>query len=522
MSDEEVKKLYGIIQQYSPDMADDFLSADDQQAWFNENSRMLESLHGFTDKYKNTAQLKTNRLKGLSELYEQQSVYQDNDGNVMLPTEERMASFRKEYPGIGEDEIVEWFNKSNEYKKFYEDEAEKEAQKNLRKKEVKDWPWYQDLIASDYEKQRYIDDPKSALFGEQAPKLGEAESTRWGSIGDLTAGVAGSIGDAVPGLGGVVIGPVIRGARDVTHKVTGSPYQKDLTQIAKDFGKDITVNAGAWLLPNMRKTAKAADLFADPEVARALEVAQETKNIQKGLSPVAQHYHIPEQEVIDKYRELGVAYPHNDIALAKAIDDMPASELKSELQKIVNSTPLNKPLNRAKIQETTKNYANQTNKFTQDVQKYNQEIMAPAGAQDYGVRTMIVNGKPTEVVISPEASQRVAELAGNSGNYMANALKAKSYDELSNLQKLKYRGNQFAHAMNSGYPGQLFMQEFYTGVGRGKSPTIVETAIRKKELEDRIDNVISTYSSLWSKTKKPLGYESNPIIKKAWDKWSKQ
>lgn len=522
MSDEEVKNLYSIIQQYSPDMADDFLYANDQQAWFNENSRMLESLHGFTDKYKSAAKLKTDRLKGLSELYEQQSVYQDNDGNVMLPTDERIESFRKEYPGIGKDEIVEWFNKSNEYKKFYEDEAEKEAQKNLRKKEVKDWPWYQDLIASDYEKQRYIDDPKSALFGEQAPKLGEADSTRWGSIGDLTAGVAGSIGDAVPGGRGVAIGPIIRGIRDITHKVTGSPYQKDLTQIAMDFGKDIGINAGAWLLPNLRKTAKAADLFADPEVTRALQVAQETKNIQSGARSVAKHYGIPKQEVIDKYREIGVAYPHNDIALAKAIDDMPASELKTELQKIVSSTPSNKPLNRAKIQEITNNYVNQTNKFTQDIQKYNQEVMAPAGAQDYGIKTMNIRGRPIEVVVDPQTSKRAADLAANGNTYMANALKAKSYDELSNLQKLKYKGNQFAHAMNSGYPGQLVMQEFYTGVGRGKSPTIVETAIRKKELEDRIDNVISTYSSLWSKTKKPLGYESNPIIKKAWDKWSKQ
>lgn len=522
MSDEEVKKLYGIIQQYSPDMADDFLSADDQQAWFDNNSRMLESLHGFTDKYKNTAQLKTDRQKGLSELYEQQSVYEDKDGNVMLPTEERIEAFRKEYPGIGKDEIVEWFNKTNEYKKFYEDEAKKEEQKNLRKKEVKDWPWYEDLIASDYEKQRYIDDPKSALFGEQSPKLGEADSTRWGSIGDLTAGIAGSIGDAVPGLGGVVIGPAIRGTRDLTHKFTASPYQKEWSQIAKDFGKDIGINAGAWLLPNMRKTAKAADLFADPDVARALQVAEETKNIQSGARTVAKHYGIPSQEVIDKYRDIGKAYPHNDIALAKAIDDMPASELKTELQKIISSTPPNKPLNRAKIQEVTNNYVNQTNKFTQDIQKYNQEIMSPSGAQDYGVKTITIGGKPVEVVINPEISKKAAEIAGSNSTYMANALKAKSYDELNKMQKLKYRGNQIAHALNSGYPGQLFMQEMYTGVGRGKSPTIVETAIRKKEFEDRINSVISTYSSLWSKTRKPLGYESNPIIKAAWDKWSKQ
>lgn len=521
MSDEEVKKLYGIIQQYSPDMADDFLSADDQQAWFDNNSRMLESLHGFTDKYKNTAQLKTDRQKGLSELYEQQSVYEDKDGNVMLPTEERIETFRKEYPGIGKDEIVEWFNKTNEYKKFYEDEAKKEELKNLRKKEVKDLPWYEDLIASDYSKQRYIDDPNASIIGKQG-KFNPLSTQGAEELMDVGLGVAGSIGDAIPGIGGVAIGPIVRGTRDLAHIAYDSPYQKDLTQIATDFGKDIGLNAAAWMLPNLRKTAKAADMFADPDVARALQAAEETKNIQSGARSVAKHYGIPKQEIIDKYRDIGKAYPHNDIALAKAIDDMPASELKTELQKIVSSTPPNKPLNRAKIQEVTNSYVNQTNKFTQDIQKYNQEIMSPSGTDGYGVKTITIGGKPVEVIINPEISKKAADIAGSNSTYMANALKAKSYDELSNMQKLKYRGNQIAHALNSGYPGQLVMQEMYTGVGRGKSPTIVETAIRKKEFEDRINSVISTYSSLWSKTRKPLGYESNPIIKEAWDKWSKQ
>lgn len=509
MTEQEIETMVNKIGEVAPDQVGAFLSNPD-----NFDYSVLEEYSDFTDKYRNVADFVGDKA-GIKA-----TIWEDFKGK--FPTDARFQSLQEKYPWLNKEDLKNWFDKTNEYKKFYEDEAEKEAQKNLRKKEVKDWPWYEDLITSDYEKQRYIDDPESALFGEQSPKLGEAKNTRWGSIGDLTAGVAGSIGDAVPGLGGVVIGPAIRGTRDLTHKFTASPYQKEWSQIVKDFGKDIGVNAGALLLPNMRKTAKAADLFADPEVARALQVAQETKNIQSGARSVAKHYDIPKQEVIDKYREIGVAYPHNDIALAKSIDDMPASELKSELQKIVSSTPPNKPLNRAKIQETTNRYVNQTNKFTQDIQRYNQEIMAPAGTQEYGVKTITIGGRPVEVVIDPQTSKRAADLAANSSTYMANALKAKPYDKLSNVQKLKYRGNQIAHAFNSGYPGQLLMQEFYTGVGRGKSPTIVETAIRKKEFEDRINNVISTYSSLWSKTKKPLGYESNPIIKEAWDKWSKQ
>ena len=521
MSDEEVKKLYGIIQQYSPDMADDFLSADDQQVWFDNNSRMLESLNGFTDKYKNTAQMKTDRWKGLTELYEQQSVYEDKDGNVMLPTDERIETFRKQYPGIGKDEIVEWFNKTNEYKKFYEDEAKKEELKNLRKKEVKDLPWYEDLIASDYSKQRYIDDPNASIIGKQG-KFNPLSTQGAEELMDVGLGVVGAAGDAIPGLGGVVAGPVARLTRDVAHKVTDSPYQKDWTQIRKDLGKDVAFNGAAWILPNLRKTAKAADIFADPEVVRAMQVAEETKNIQKGARDVAKHYDIPSQETIDKWTKTGKPYPHNDIALSNAIDNMPQSELKTELQKIVQSTPADKPLNRKTIQETTKNYVNQTNGLMQDIQKYNQEIMAPAGASEYGVKTVMIGGKPVEVVINPELSKQAAELAGKGNNYMKNALKANTYDQLRMKQKLMYKGNLLAHMLNTGYPGQMLTQEGYTVIGRGKEPKIIETEARKEEFNNRVNNVISTYSSLWSKTRKPLGYESNPIIKEAWDKWSKQ
>jgi hypothetical protein len=508
MSEQEIETIVNKIGEVAPDQVAKFLANPEGFDY-----SVLEGYTDFTDKYRNVADFLGDKA-GIKA-----TIWKDLDGK--FPSKARFNSLQEKYPWLSEEELKEWFDKTNEYKKFYEDEARKEGEKNLRKKEVKDLPWYEDLIASDYSKQRYIDDPNASIIGKQG-KFNPLSTQGAEELMDVGLGVAGSIGDAIPGVGSVFLGPAARTTRDVAHKLYESPYQKDWNQIRFDTGKDIGLNAAAWLLPNMRKTAKAADMFADPEVVRVMQIAEETKNIQNGARSVAKHYGIPSQEIIDKYRDIGKAYPHNDIALTKAIDNMPASELKTELQKIVSSTPPNKPLNRAKIQEVTNNYVNQTNKFAQNIQKYNQEIMAPTGAQDYGVKTMNIGGKPVDVVIDPKTSKMAADLAGSNSTYMANALKAKSYDELSKMQKLKYRGNQIAHALNSGYPGQVVMQEMYTGVGRGKSPTVVETAIRKKELEDRINNVISTYSLLWSKTKKPLGYESNPIIKEAWEKWRNQ
>lgn len=493
MSDEEVKKLYGIIQQYSPDMADDFLSADDQQAWFNENSRMLESLHGFTDKYKNTSQLKTDRLKGLSELYEQQGVYQDNEGNVMLPTEERIASFRKEYPGIGEDEIIDWFNKSNEYKKFYEAEAEKELQKNLRKKEVKeDLGFLDNFLTSDYSKQRYIDDPNASIIGKQG-KFNPLSRQGAEELMDVGLGIAGAVGDAIPGLGPSFLGPAARAVRDVAHIAYDSPYRKDWTQIGIDIGKDVGTNLGAALLFNARTGARLASNAADKDVKYALEAARETEHIKSGLPQVAEHMHIPSKSEIEFYRAANLPYPSSDRVLRNTIKDMPDSELKNELVKEV-FTEAGRPINRKEVQRIYQKYLTQTQPGMRETVRLADDYMRPMAK---------VGNEPVT-------------------QYLRNVADAKTFSELSKYQKAQYLANQAAMAINSGKVGQVAVQELATGHGRGANPKLIETALRKKEFDERINNVISTYSSLWSKTKKPLSYESNPIIKEAWDKWSKQ
>lgn len=148
-------------------------------------------------------------------------------------------------------------------KEYYDAEVKgrhDQAMRKKREKEVKDWGWkgggwrnvLRQLLVSDYEKQRYIDNPNAALFGEQAPSIGSAPETRWGSATDLGLGVAGAVADVMPGWGGILGGPAIRSVRDVGHVVLGSPYQKEAGQILSDFASDAGINAGANYLTNFR------------------------------------------------------------------------------------------------------------------------------------------------------------------------------------------------------------------------------------------------------------------------------
>ena len=132
--------------------------------------------------------------------------------------------------------------------KLVKNRIDEEKGRERRAKEVEEMKWYdpQNWATSDYEKQRYINDPDASIIGKEGNgkwyNKGEA-------ISDLAYGVAGGVADLLPGVGGMVVGPAIRGARDIQHKVTDSKYQKDSGDIAGDFGKDLFVNVGSDVLP---------------------------------------------------------------------------------------------------------------------------------------------------------------------------------------------------------------------------------------------------------------------------------
>ena len=492
MSDEEVKHLYGLISDYSQDMADDFLNSEDHKAWFELNKRTLESLSGFTEKYKNAEELRADKQKALSELYNAQKGYTDINGNVLIPTAERIETFKKKHPGIGDDEITEWFDKTNNYLQEYKTDATNEANKNLRKQEVKDdWGW-RNLVASDYAKQRYIEDPESSLFGAQAPAIGEAKNTRTGAAFDLGAGIAGAAGDFVPGWG-ALIGPTIRAGRDAGYYFSNSPYKKDPEQIVKDIGTDYATNLAAWKILNARKAEKIAGEMTSSKVERALKAADEQKNVIKGLSDVSEHMATPSRETVLAYRMAKEPYAHNDIILEHTIQDMPNSPLKTELMQAIKRNP-GTPINRKKVNEIWNKYFTQSNAYSREAIKQGEEMMIP-------------QSKIGDYKVTP---------------YLRNQASSPRFNELGLLDKFEYTGKRVAEMANRGWPGQIVAQEAATLAGRGSKPNIVETALKKSEKDATIDRIISSYSLLWNKDKEPLEAKKSPIIKAAWEKWSNQ
>lgn len=469
MTKEEIQTMANKIGEVAPKLAAKFIADPD-----NFDYSQLEYVTKFTDKYKNVADFVGDKA-GIKA-----NIWQQLEGK--FPTKARLQSLQQEYPWLNEAELKDWFDKSNAYKAEYEAEREAAAARKKRELEVKDWGW-RDFIASDYEKQRYLDNPNEALFGEQAPALGEAPETRVGSAADLATGVAGGIADVAPLPFGAQIwaGPAIRAARDVGHKVSGSPYQKDLSDLGADVIKDISFNLGAAFLANAKRGARIASLASDPKVGEALAIADETRNIQKGIQEVAPYADLP-KTVED------VKYMPSDAELYSAVHNMPESELKNELIPLVSDFT-NRPINRVDINKQFAKYSLEAN--------------------------------PTAIKLNKallKQNQLPMSFEGNS-NFYNRALTTPTFEDLSLKNKLMYGANRAVEKFNVGYPGQAILQGMNTATGRGTPPNIIETALRQKEKEDTIDRMISSYSLLWNTKNPPPEAKDSPLIKAAWEKW---
>lgn len=463
MTQEELETMANKIAKVAPDQLPAFL---DNPETFNYN--VLEGYSDFTNKYKNIADFIGDKNAIKAQIW--------NNLNGKFPSDARFQTLQKQYPWLNKEDLKEWFDKTNEYKEFYKAEAEKETNKNLRKKEVQnDW-LMRSLIASDYEKQRYIDDPNSALFGDQSPSLGDASGTRWGSIGDLGAGVLGAAGDALPGIYGM-IGPAIRAARDVTHKVTDSPYQKDWETIGKDVVLDAGINGGAWLLSNARKAARGASEVANSRVQDLLNVTEEGDRIRKGL-----------QTFKGNYLKGAPDYKLSEIARS-----LPNSQFKTDLLKITE-TPLGKSIDHKALQEMLGQYSVETMPASETFVRAVRQQDIPLGDNLFKHNT----------------------------GYLDKVSRTPARQQLTGKEKVSYILNRLVPEVNKGKLGQALVQESATLTGRGSRPNIVETSLRKAEQDATIDRIIANYSLLWNKDKEPIEAKNNPVIKAAWKKWSKE
>lgn len=210
---------------------------------------------------------------------------------------------------------------------YWDDEKqsqEYEAGREKRKQEVKDWGW-RNALASEYEQQRYIDDPNKALFGKEAPTLGNAPETRGWALADLglgAAGVAADVGTSFlktnPVTFGIasVTGPSIRSTRDLLHYNLDDEYKKDLGTIAKDFRNDVLSNASIEGLANARQLTRMVK-NTEGNVGKALRNRELIRENEK---------------LTNKFGNADDIVKTSNSDLYLKIDNLPQSQLKTNLK----------------------------------------------------------------------------------------------------------------------------------------------------------------------------------------------
>lgn len=219
-------------------------------------------------------------------------------------------------------------------KQFWDDEQrarEYNAGRLRRTKEIKDWPLWKQVLASDYSKQRYIDEPDASLFGKEG-KFNPYSRQGQEELSDVIFGGFGAAADAIPGYGAVA-GPTLRAVRDIKHKVTDSPYQKEWSNIGQDALTDAAINAGVEFMPTAilnrgrrlgKNIGKTDELISD--YAASVNVAQRQK-----ANDAALEYLKKNEGMFDDARVAQIR-----------VNAMPESDIKNDLVKLVNSDDYSK------------------------------------------------------------------------------------------------------------------------------------------------------------------------------------
>ena len=281
----------------------------------------------------------------------------------------------------------------------------------------RNWSTLDRLLSSDYEKQRYIDDPKSAIFGYEAPGFMGSSA---GAKADLISGIAGGVADVATAPWPILntfAGPSIRLGRDLVHKYD-SPYQKDWNEIGTDAFKDASLNAFSSMMANTRRLSRIASKAVSPDVKSAYELSIVTDDIKKGLS--------------------SLPTPSNSQEFAYAVRNMPDSPLKQDL-----------------ISTFDKNGKLVDDKAAEEIiRKYSRDVKDVWQSANELVMTGQVQGK-----LPPHTS------------FMEQVLTTPKPTGVG--QKLEYGLLRGVDKLNVGAPGTIAFESGYNLTGRGSKPQTV-------------------------------------------------
>ena len=419
--------------------------------------RLLEENPNFTDKYRNVDDFLGNKYKILGDLYKQL------DGKK--PSKARMESIQEKYPFINREELENWFEKTNKYRADIEAEDKRIEGINRRTREVKeDWDPIKKAIASEYEIQRYINEPEKAIFGKEAPGI---VGSSLGAKADLATGLAAGAADLVPVPYISPVGAILRGTRDVGHKIAGSPYQKDWGQIAKDVGTDAALSLGTLGLANTRKAARVASALAPEEVRKAYNIGNEVKAIDKGLDKMYD------------FRSL------SNTEIAKRINQLPESELKSALKAETDGF-VSKGINRDRVESILDNY---------------EDVVAPGFSQRIG--EMVDQGKTFSNAPKFLETQIVNPPIRGKGN------------------KLMLGALRVSDAINTGKPGYMMFQGIHNVAQRGATPNIIQSVLQGEKANEQKKWYKKEYDRDWRAGFVPNKKEGDPLWE-AYKEWKEE
>lgn len=402
--------------------------------------------------------------------------------------------YQADFEDVKREDFDKALSKMKEY--YDQEEAQKraEADKEKRKREVKNWGW-RNLLASDYEKERYLDNPNAALFGEQAPKIGEAPETRWGSAADLGMGVAGAAGDALPGWGSMA-GPAVRFARDVGHKAVGSPYQKDWGDIGTNLVADVGFSASTAWLPNFRKAKRIKGGMMPTAIGENVALENEAKKMGSDALQIRRLFREePKTEEVLKKRNQ---------AFRDIYDKMPDSPLKQSLSSEVGKIELDGPAIAEKAQ-TAINQASAALKYQSEVKDAINSSRAFIG----GKRTNVIQLSKDGIPVRGIQSAKVAE-------YDPWFQRIRSTPEMTPFQQKTKPAWVMFDKFLSGNLGGAALQEAktLTGARSPKKAARVETPEERAE----IDAIKEREAPFWEMKFKP--HKDNSLMYKAWKEYA--
>lgn len=403
--------------------------------------------------------------------------------------------YQADFEDVKREDFDKALAKMREYYKQEEAQKRAEADKEKRKREVNNWGW-RNFIASDYEKERYLDDPQSALFGEQAPKIGDAPKTRWGSAADLGMGVAGAAGDALPGWGSMA-GPAVRFTRDVGHILTGSPYQKDWGDIGTDLIADAGFSASTAWLPNFRKAKRIKGGMMPKAIGANVALEDEAKKMGSDALRIRRLFSRGEPTTEE-------ALKHRNQAFRDIYDNMPDSPFKQALSTEVGKIELDGPAIAEKAQ-TAMNQAAAALKYQADVKDAINSGTAFIGGKRSNVIQLSKDGLPIKGI----QEAKVAE-------YDPWFQRIRSTPEMTPFQQKTKPAWVMFDKFLSGNLGGAALQEAKTLTG-ARAPKKAER-VETPEERDEIEAIKEREAPFWKLQFKPR--KDGSIMYQAWKEWA--